>query len=174
MALVGHSLGALISLETAARYGDKVEKLALLGVTPKMAVHQELLDAAKANEPIASELIVGWGFGKRAHRGGNIVPGIWMMGSGGRLLERSKPGVLGIDLAAANAYENGLAAAGSVRCPVLLLLGAADRMTPIKGATALQEVIADCQMEVLPGVGHMMMIEAPRETVRTLGTFLSE
>ena len=39
-ALVGHSLGALIALDSAGRYGHRFEKLALLGVTSKMPVHQ--------------------------------------------------------------------------------------------------------------------------------------
>lgn len=170
--LVGHSLGALIALDAAGRYPDRIAKLALLGVTPKMPVHQDLLDAAAANQPVAGQLIVGWGFGKRAHRGGNIAPGMWMMGGGGRLLEHARPGVLAADLTAANAYAGGLEAAGRVTCPTLLLLGAADRMTPVKGARALQEGIADCRTVVLPGAGHMMMIEAPRETLKALTGFL--
>ncbi len=172
VALVGHSLGALISLETVARYSDRVSQLALLGVTPKMLVHQDLLDAATANKPVAGQLIVGWGFGKQAHRGGNIAPGMWMMGGGGRLIEHARPGVLGADLNAANAYLGGQEAAGAVRCDTLLLLGAADRMTPVKGARALQEAIANCRTVVLPGAGHMMMIESPRETLKALAAFL--
>ena len=39
VALVGHSLGALISLDAAGRHGDRVSRAALLGVTPKMPVH---------------------------------------------------------------------------------------------------------------------------------------
>ena len=35
VALVGHSLGALISLDTAGRYAGRVSRAALLGVTPK-------------------------------------------------------------------------------------------------------------------------------------------
>ena len=112
------------------------------------------------------------GFGKQAHRGGNIAPGMWMMGGGGRLIEHARPGVLGADLNAANAYQGGLEAAEAVQCDTLLLLGAADRMAPVKGARALQEAIANCRTEVLPSVGHMMMIESPRETLKALATFL--
>lgn len=172
VALVGHSLGALAALEAAARHPDRVSGLALLGVTPTMPVHDDLLSSARSGDPLAVDLITGWGFGKRAHKGGNIAPGLWMTGGGGRLLERGRPGVLGTDLAAANAYRGGAAAAAKVACPTLLLLGAADRMTPVRGAAPLQETIADCRTVVLPGAGHMMMIEAPRATLKALTGFL--
>ena len=97
-----------------------------------------------------------------------------MMGGGNRLLQNARPGVLGADLAAANGYEHGIDAANAVQCPTLLLLGAADRMTPAKSAAVLQEAIADCRTEILPGVGHMIMVEAPRETLRTLVGFLGK
>ena len=88
--MVGHSLGALISLDAAGRYAGRVSRAALLGVTPKMPVHQDLLDAAE-NRPLAGQLIVGWGFGKQAHRGGSVAPGMWMMGGGNELLEHAGP-----------------------------------------------------------------------------------
>ena len=96
------------------------------------------------------------------------------MDDGGRqqTVGARRSGVLAADLSAANAYEAGLTVAGDVQCPVLLLLGAADKMTPIKGARKLQDTIADCRTTVLPGAGHMMMVEAPRETLKAIAGFL--
>ena len=170
--LIGHSLGALMSLELAARVSGRVLKLALLGVTSKVPVHRELLDAADVDEPLAVELITGWALGKRAHRGGNIASGIWMMGGCNRLLGHARPGILSTDLGAANSYTNGLKAAAQIKCPTLLLLGIADRMTPPKGALKLQETILNCRTELLADVGHMMMIEEPRKTLKVLKEFL--
>ena len=174
VALVGHSLGALISLDVAGRYGDRVSRAALLGVTPKMPVHQALLDAAAENCRLASQFIVGWGFSKKAHRGGNISSGLWMMEGGRRLLEQTSPGVLAADLRAANGYNDGLKVANKVKCPVMLLLGASDKMTPVKGAQKLQEAVMNCRIKILPGVGHMMMIEEPRQTLNSIADFLNE
>jgi len=170
--LGGHSMGALGALETAARHGERIAALILAGATPAMPVHQDLLDAATANDHRAVEFITGWGFGTSAHRGGNIAPGIWMMGGGARLLERTRPGVIGIDLASCADYQNGLAAAGAVSCPTLLLLGQTDRMTPPRNAQSLQEAIPDCRTVILPDTGHMMMIEAPRDCLKAMASFL--
>ena len=97
-----------------------------------------------------------------------------MMEGGQRVLEQSRPGVLKADLEAANCYTDGLKVAGNVKCPVMLLLGASDKMTPVKGAQKLQETIANCRTKVLPQAGHMMMIEAPRETLKSIADFLNE
>ena len=174
VALVGHSLGALISLDAAGRHGDRVSRAALLGVTPKMPVHQALLDAAVENRRLASQFIVGWGFSKEAHRGGNFASGLWMMEGGRRLLEQTSPGVLAADLRAANGYNDGLKVASKVKCPIMLLLGASDKMTPVKGAQKLQLAVANCRIKILPGVGHMMMIEEPRQTLKSIAGFLNE
>ncbi len=109
-----------------------------------------------------------WGFGRPAHLGGAKAPGTWMLGSGVRLLERAAPGVLAADLAACNAYQGALAAAAKLRCPVLLLSGDADRMTPASGAAALAKKIDDARTLVLPGAGHMMMVEQPDATLNAL------
>ena len=55
--LVGHSMGALVSLEAAKAHPQRAAGLMLVGFAPKMPVHPDLLNAAKANDPKASELI---------------------------------------------------------------------------------------------------------------------
>jgi pimeloyl-ACP methyl ester carboxylesterase len=167
-ALVGHSMGALIALECAARTPARIWALALLGVAAKLPVHPELQHAAAANDHAAIDLVASWGFGRPAHLGGSRTPGVWMLGSGLRLLERAPPGTLAAGLAACNAYTGGLAAAAKVVCPTLLLLGEADRMTPPTGARELATHIADARTVILPRAGHMMMVEQPDQTIAAL------
>ncbi|HVO88746.1 MAG TPA: alpha/beta hydrolase [Casimicrobiaceae bacterium] len=170
--LVGHSMGALAALQCAASYPERVGKLALLGPAAPMPVSEELLDAARRNDHIACELINGWSFSVAAQLGGNTIPGMWMIGSAMRLLERSRPGVLAVDLAACNAYANGVAAAARVRAPALVILGARDIMAPPRNAKALVDALSDKRVISLPDTGHALMAERPDAVLDALRGFL--
>jgi pimeloyl-ACP methyl ester carboxylesterase len=136
-------------------------------------VHPALLEAAAQAEPLAAELICDWGFGRPGHLGGHKAPGSWMLGHALRLLGNSTGSRLHADLTACNAYDRGLEAAARVRCPTLVVAGAADRMTPAREAARLAETIKDVQLVTLPDCGHMMMVEQPEATLDALVGFLS-
>jgi pimeloyl-ACP methyl ester carboxylesterase len=170
--LVGHSMGALIGLELAARRRKRVASLALLGAAARMPVHPDLLAAAAGPGPRAAELICDWGFGPAGHLGGHKAPGSWMMGHARRLLEGSVGPVLQTDLAACAAYEDGLAAAAQVRCPTLILAGGLDRMAPARQGARLAEAIKGARFVAVPLAGHMLMIEQPDATLDALVDFV--
>src|SRR5690348_11445114 len=100
--LIGHSMGSLISLETAARHPDKVSALSLIGTAATMTVGPDLLKAAEANEQAAIDMVSIWGLGFQAELGGSQAPGLWMHGGAQSTLQRCPPGVLFNDLAACN------------------------------------------------------------------------
>jgi pimeloyl-ACP methyl ester carboxylesterase len=172
-ALVGHSLGSLATLDCAARYPDRVTKVALLGPAVPMLVSDELLAAALADVHLAYEMITGWSYSVGKQLGGNAIPGMWMTGNAMRLMERLRPGVLHVDLLACQSYAGGLGAAAAVRCPVLAILGARDLMTPVKGAQALLAALADQRAVTLPDTGHAMMAEQPDAVLDALRAFLT-
>ena len=94
------------------------------------------------------------------------------MGGGERLLERVRPDVLHADLAACNAYADGLDAAAQVRCPTAVVMGTEDRMTPARAGAKLAAAIAGAKPIVIPACGHMMLAEKPDETLDALKTVL--
>jgi len=166
--LVGHSMGSLIALETAARHPQKVVGLGLIAAAATVPVSADLLAAAKANDHAAIDMVAIWGNGYRATLGGCEAPGLWMLGGAERLLERARPGVLFADLFACNAYQDGLAAAAKVAAPTVLILGSRDLMTPPKGGKALAAAIAGACLTVLEGAGHLLMTERPNEVLAAL------
>src|SRR5437016_4524550 len=95
---IGHSMGSLIALETAARHPQRVCAIGLIGAAAAIPVAAELLEAAKANDHAAIDMLTIWGYGYRASLGGSLAPGIWMRGGAERLLERARPRVLYTDL----------------------------------------------------------------------------
>jgi pimeloyl-ACP methyl ester carboxylesterase len=141
--IAGHSMGSLVALE-----------------------------AARAGAHRALDLMVSWSFGAQARFGNTPAPGLWLSGEALRLLERSPAASLAADLVSCAAYKGAAEAAARVRCPTLLLLGAEDRMTPAAKGRAFAERIAGARVTVLPGIGHMMMIEDPSATLAALKTIL--
>ena len=166
--LVGHSMGSLVALETAARHPAKVSALGLIGTTATMNVGPDLLKAAEANDHAAVDMVSIWGLGFDAELGGSLAPGLWMHGGAQRVLERCPPGVLFSDLSACNAYQDALAAASKITVPTTLVLGERDMMTPSRGGKALAAALPNSRIVVLPGAGHMMMAERPDELLAAL------
>lgn len=160
-AFAGHSMGSLVALEAAAAGGERSRGLALLGTVPRMAVHPTMLESAAAGDHRVIDMMVGWSFGRQSLLGAVGTPGAHLPGGAERLLERVDRPIIGSDLAACAAYGGALAAAARIACPARIVLGAEDRMTPVSKAAPLAAAIAGCTTLILPGIGHMMMLEAP-------------
>jgi pimeloyl-ACP methyl ester carboxylesterase len=166
--LVGHSMGSLIALETAARHPAKVSGLSLIGTAATMSVGPDLLNAAEANDHTAIDMVSIWGLGFQAGLGGSLAPGLWMHGGAQRVLEQCRQGVLYRDLAACNAYDGALAAASRITVPATVILGERDMMTPARAGKALAAALPNSRIVVLRGAGHMMMAERPDELLAAL------
>jgi pimeloyl-ACP methyl ester carboxylesterase len=166
--LVGHSMGSLTALETAARHPAKVSALGLIGTAATMAVGPDLLKAAEANDRTAIDMVSIWGLGFQAELGGSLAPGLWMHSGAQRLLEKCRPGVLFTDLSACNAYQDALAAAAEITVPTTLVLGERDMMTPARAGKMLAAALPNSRTVVLRGAGHMMMVERPDELLAAL------
>jgi pimeloyl-ACP methyl ester carboxylesterase len=167
-ALVGHSMGALVAVETAARFPDRVRALGLCGVAAEMPVHPEMLVSAKADTLKVQELMTFWGVGNALHKGGMVSPGLWLRRESLAVLAGNKPGVIHADLAACNAYKDAVARATQVKCPAVLVLGDGDLMTPAAKARPLADAIAGARTVVIPNSGHFMIVERPDESLEAL------
>ena len=89
-----------------------------------------------------------------------------------RLLERTCEPLYG-DFNACNRYAQGEESAAKVCCPVLLLAGSRDLMTPQRSAAALAEKLAHHRLVTLAGCGHDLMGEQPDAVLDALISFLT-
>ncbi|MFK7963781.1 MAG: alpha/beta fold hydrolase [Burkholderiaceae bacterium] len=178
--LVGHSMGSLIALACSHRHPSKVSGLALVGSAFPMQVSEQLLTAAANDESAAIDMICNW-----SHSGLTFVPGSpgfspFMMSK--RLMQRQRPGVLLTDFNACNDWQGGLEAAAACRCPVAIVSGANDMMTPPRAIEKIRLALAESaaerelpapQMTVLPDCGHSIMMERPTELLECLNRFVA-
>ena len=170
--LVGHSMGSLTAIECAARYPERVSKIALIGTAFPMRVSDELLEATRSNEPLAQDMVNIWSHSAYAHYPSNPGPGFWVIGENLRLMQRQKPGVMQVDFAACNNYSNGGTAAAKLSCPALLVLGKRDIMTPPRATKELTAALKDRRLVEIAGTGHALMAEKPDEVLDALIGFV--
>lgn len=168
--VVGHSMGALMALEAAGREPGLIPRLVLVGAGVRMPVHPVLMAAAREDLPRAARFIAGWSM-PPAHGGGHLESGTWQTGAIARLVERSRPGVLAMDLAVSAGYDAADRLAG-VRAETLVVRGDADRMVAQHATRALFDGIGGARLVVLPGAGHEPMVQEPRLFNRLLADFL--
>ena len=175
LAIVGHSMGACIAVDSASRLSGALSRLALLGAGETLRVNPGLLADTLKRPLDAHRFIAAFGHGAGAHFGGAEAPGLWMLGSTMALLDRCRPEVLHRDFAACNAWE-GSETAPRVTCPTLVVAGAKDRMTPPAAGRALADRIRGSDggagFVTVADAGHMLMAEAPGAVTRCLRGFL--
>jgi pimeloyl-ACP methyl ester carboxylesterase len=181
--LIGHSMGSLIALQAALQAPVRVAKLALVGTAYPMRVSDQLLDAARDEEQDAIDMVTIWSHSSIAQKPSCPGPGFSVIGGSRRLMQQvarrtdangTPAKVFLTDFKACNAYANGEAAARSVRCPTLLLLGANDQMTPPKATALLREAIPQHRLVQVPRCGHSLMAEQPDAVLDALFAFVRD
>jgi pimeloyl-ACP methyl ester carboxylesterase len=179
-ALIGHSWGSLIALETAARLKDRITHAALVGTAFPMKVSPALIEAS-LNEPMkALQMVNVFSRATLAAPPSALGPGTWVYGASmalGKRVLASNPqvNIFHRGFVACDSYNHGLEAMREVTCPVLFILGTLDQMTPARAAQSLieQARASGKKFEVVTvPMGHHQMSESPEETLSALKAFL--
>jgi pimeloyl-ACP methyl ester carboxylesterase len=150
--VVGHSMGTLISLSLAARQGEQLDRLVLLGTSSPMPVTPLLLDAARDNHHAADN------------------PGTSNLNMGERLLERVSDGVYHADLAACNDFD--ASDYPPIAHPTLIMIGDQDKMTPARAGLKVASNVPGAQVLHLNNCGHSMLSEQPNAVLDGLSNFI--
>ncbi|MBX3600696.1 MAG: alpha/beta hydrolase [Rubrivivax sp.] len=171
-ALAGHSMGSLIALEAAARAPERATALVMIGTAYPMQVSETLLSTAASDPLRAMRMVNAWSISSPATKPGYPSPGNWLHGGAlalARRVQDAAPAGSNVflhDFQVCNAYRGGLEAAARVTCPVTMVLGRQDQMTPPR---ATREITAALKARVvMVGSGHHLMGEAPDEVLNAV------
>jgi pimeloyl-ACP methyl ester carboxylesterase len=162
--LVGHSMGGAIALEFALRYPTRLAGLILVGTGAKLRVAPEILTGILDDFTGTAVLLA-----QRAH-GEHVDPNLLCLYV--RRLREISPEIIRDDFAACDAFDR-RADVSRIAPPTLILCGDADRMTPVKYSQYLHDQITGSRLVVVPGAGHMVMLEQPAAVAEAVDRFLT-
>jgi len=161
--LIGHSLGAAITLRYAIRFPQDVAGIVPVGGGARMPVNSMVFQLLRDDSATAFELIAKFSVAKqnREMHMSDLMEG--MMASGAPLMEG--------DLTACNAFDvtDDLPA---VSVPSLLVCGDDDKMTPPSLSRELTSLIPGASLSLIAGAGHFVMRERPEAFNRAVKGFV--
>lgn len=164
---VGHSMGTLICQYLAAGSTEIVDGMTLFGplLEPPVAARQALKER-----------------GQQA-RAGNMAAIADSISTGS--VSKGKPvasafvreSILRQDPTGYASHCDALSAAlqaehASIKVPTLLIAGETDPVAPVSMARQLMKSISTAHLEIIPEVGHWMMVEAPGRSAKLLRNHL--
>jgi pimeloyl-ACP methyl ester carboxylesterase len=166
MVIVGHSMGSAIALQAAILFPKRILGLGLVGGGARLRVASAILQSASNPSAFsgAVHLITDLSFASRS--------GSHLRELAERRMAEMRPSVLYGDFLACDAFDAG-EQLSNITAPTLILCGAEDRMTPPRNSRFLHEHIAGAKLELVPGAGHMVMLEQPERVAKHLERFLA-
>ncbi len=186
--VVGHSLGGFWGLCLAACDATRLERLVLVSSFARGRLSGELGRVQRLADYGVGRVLFRLGYRwqtARPERWRRLLvrlsgrPEVWQETAGQVFLEsvypdakRYRPEVL-LQLAAAVGSMDLTGRLAALSCPVLLIAGAQDPVVSAAHAREMADRLPKARLEVLPGVGHFPMVEAPDAVCALLERFLS-
>jgi 3-oxoadipate enol-lactonase len=168
-AVVGHSLGGMIALTLALEHPDLVSKLVLVCTTARLVPQL----------PITGRVMAGMGylipygvFAEKVMKLRVADESDEAVGAGSdRVTRTPKHVAYGCGKGLLTGYDV-RRSLSRVKAPTLILAGERDRGAPVAMSRFLHREIKGSRLHIMPGCGHLPMIEKPREFISLLLDFL--
>ena len=165
-AIGGHSMGGAVALTLALEAPGRVAALALVGTGARLRVAPAILQATADPERYR-----GFGEGSAEVSFGP--------GASAALRREFAEGWRAVDAAVAHGdflacdVFDAMARLGEIRAPALVVCGTEDRLTPPRYSEYLRDHLAGARLELVPGAGHMVMLEAPEQVAAAIEGLLA-
>jgi 3-oxoadipate enol-lactonase len=171
--LVGHSMSTILAQNFAARHPDRVRGLVLCGPLVELApAAQEAFtkraDLVKREGMIAvADAVLAGALTAATREGNGVLTGLYR-----EMLLANDPLQYAAQI---GALQGGSAKADPPRiaCPMLLLVGDQDTVTPLANAREIAAGLRDGRIEIIPATAHLTMAERPDLFNLALANFLA-
>lgn len=187
--LIGHSTGGFISLLLARRYPELVDKLILAGAfgcgrfegAGRFAMR--LLLWPMMGELIFTTLLSRWISTPERFRAGSLTcvyrrsdewymePATLVQEEVRQALAKSDPGEIAA-LVRWLSRQSIMGELGEIDVPALFIVGSKDSVVPPVHQLRTARRLRNAATVIMPGVGHLPMVEAPQDFDRVVGMFL--
>lgn len=160
LVLCGASMGGMIAMEAARQAPQRIAGLALLGTdarpdSPEMTRLREeaivLFAQGRAREVIEPNVAFAFDPANAARLSASYLE--FVLAAGAQQLIRQNRAVIGRPDARPNLPQ--------LRCPVLVLCGESDRLTPPERSREIASLVAQSELVLVPRCGHMSTMEQP-------------
>lgn len=173
LVLCGASMGGMLAMEAARQAPQRVAGLALLGTdprpdTPEMIALRTgaigLFAQGRVREVIEPNIAMAFHPDNAPALAGTYLD--FVLGAGARQLIRQNRAVI--------ARPDQRPHLAKLRCPVLVMVGDADLLTPPERSREIVERVPHAKFVLVPRCGHMLTMERPEVVNATLGEWLQE
>ncbi len=167
--VVGHSMGGAIVQEYLA-LGGVARGAVLVSTAPSLRVNPKIIEGIDRDFQGTVERFAGWMF-SRNFTGKRVIEGIikTILREGKETFKRDL--LICDSFVIEGRYRNGEI---EFDCPVLIVCGNEDIVTPPHNSEFLREYIDSSRLVFIHGCGHLPMIETPEEFSKILRRFQDE
>jgi len=162
--LVGHSMGGAITQTLALKYAEVIKGIILVGTGAKLRVFPIILDGIRSDFAEAVRKITKFAYTRNTP--------LEMIERGVTDMMRCRPETLYVDFLACDRFDL-MNEVEKITLPTLIICGNEDELTPVKYSQFLHSRMKGSRLEILPGAGHMVMMESAGSFNEKIGAFVS-
>ncbi|MGW8319017.1 MAG: alpha/beta fold hydrolase [Candidatus Promineifilaceae bacterium] len=165
LVVAGHSMGGAIAQMIGLYRPSYLAGLVLIGTGARLKVTDHILGQITTDfeGTIAFLAALQWADDTRHE----------LVAQATELLRDNSPEILQADFSACNSFDI-MDQLEKIEVPTLVIVGAADVMTPQKYSRYLVDHIAEAHLVTIPDAGHMVFLEQPEATASAIAAFLRQ
>jgi pimeloyl-ACP methyl ester carboxylesterase len=144
--------GAIVQM-MALKYPELMKGIILVGTGARLRVNASILNGIRNHFEEIIPKLVSFAYYQGAPKE--------LIERGAEILRKCKPEVLFRDFLACDRFDI-MNEVRNINLPTLIICGLEDKLTPVKYATYLHQMIKGSRLQIISKAGHMVMMEAPR------------